>query len=108
MVKRVDLTLGEVAAICGAKISPKACEQKIQGISSDADDADENFLTCARTPKEIGDVYLSKASACFVTKKLARSLPKSVVALIVEEPLEAIKILYEKLTPQEKASSIVH
>ena len=108
MIIKVDLTLGEVAAICGAEISPKACERKIQGISSDASDAEENFLTCARTDKEIGDVYLSKASACFVSKKLARGLPKSVVALIVEEPLEAVKILYEKLMQQEKSSAIVH
>ena len=69
----------------------------ISGVSVRPDEAEEGDITIATNPTEVGDVYLSLATACLTRQKYLSSLPqnKEVVSIAVADPQETIRQIEE-------------
>ena len=91
------MTLKEIASIIGAEFKSKDIE--ITSMNT-LKDAGENQLSFVSNSKYVKDIQISKATAIIVDKLTLKYVPKSSVALVVDEPYLQMAILSKYFAPE--------
>lgn len=93
-------TIAEIIAWTGAT-TPRAVdlETRIRSVAP-LDQAAQGALAFLDNPKYAPLLALTRAAACFVSRRFADHLPAATVALVVPEPYRAFAVVVGKLYPQ--------
>jgi UDP-3-O-[3-hydroxymyristoyl] glucosamine N-acyltransferase len=98
--RKISPTLAEIVEWTGAKAQDEAdLGQTIHDIAP-LDQARPGDLVFLDNPKYAAQLAATKATACLVGEKYAKSVPEGVVALIVREPYRACAIVTARLYPE--------
>lgn len=93
------MSLSDLSGLCGAELAdPSFSGRMVTGIAS-LSRASEGEVTFANSAKSIPDLGNSRASAVFVTERLASHVPSDVAALIVAAPQSAFAHATAVLVP---------
>ena len=97
---RGPLALAAIAELTGASVAPDKADAVVMG-AMPLDFAGPNDITFCESAKFAEQVAASDAGACFVSEKLAASLPAHMIALITPQPQRAFVMTARALFPDD-------
>lgn len=93
------VTLGEVAALTGAKLGSGADPSTIVDGAAPLEAAGPGDLTFIIGPKYLGELGTTRAAACFCAPRFTGNMPAHVAALETPEPQRAFAVALARLFP---------
>ena len=93
------ISLSDLSGLCGAELADESFSSNVVTGIAPLSRAGEGEVTFANSAKSIPDLSKSRASAVFVTKRLASHVPLQVAALIVSAPQSAFARATAALVP---------
>jgi UDP-3-O-[3-hydroxymyristoyl] glucosamine N-acyltransferase len=96
----VPLSLADIVACTGAAVVENADLSIMITGAAALDEAGPGEFTFCDSSENAGLLEMSRATACFVTPTDARRLPKTALALVMDEPYRGYVLALQRMFPQ--------